>query len=281
MNKKTPQAIRENLPEKLSAISKNELIREQITSKATIRTLEDMEPIKQSLRYIFVLIGLKPDQIPDDIQKAVLLDYIKNKLANYTPEDLKIAFQMAVNNEFESELNHFGLFSPKYLSRVFNKYLEHRNAIAKKVFEEKSRKDQELEEKRRLSDPKVQEQIRKEFDEVVLEPSFNQFKETKKLDFGAVPVEFVYLNLKNRGLILLSKEEEEQIKKEATKRTASEVNHFKSRFSINKKEIELRKLLRDPKTSEKTSKDIFFENCRKIAIEKLFSNLKTFQDVYL
>ena len=59
------------------AISKKTEIKKAISQEVKIRDLDNDEPIKQVLRYIFALVGLKPDQIPGDIEKAVLLNFIR------------------------------------------------------------------------------------------------------------------------------------------------------------------------------------------------------------
>ena len=271
-----------SLPSKTSfAISKNEQIRNEILSEVKIRDLQDPEQIKQALRYVFALIGLRADQIPGEAEKAVLLDYIQNNLQNYTPNEIKIAFELALKGDFEADLNHFGQFSARYLLSVFNKYLDHRNKIAKEVMNQESKKQLEQEQERLSNDPEEKKRIRKEFIQAIIIPAFEKFKETKRIDFGSVPVTFVYDQFKKEKLIsfeedpgkffVISEKEKEKIISEAKKRTASDVNHAKNKFSIKKEEIELRKILRDAEEGPKAKEKIFKENVKILVIEGFFS----------
>ena len=114
-------------------------IRTQIQSKVKIRHLESHNSILGVLRYCFTLIGLRAEHMPDDVQRMVLIEFIKKNLANYTPEEIKIAFEMAIRGDFEVDLNHYGNFSPLYLQSVFNAYVSHRNKIALEIEREKDR----------------------------------------------------------------------------------------------------------------------------------------------
>jgi len=275
------KADQNRLPAKPFRISKGAAIREEIKNEIKIRHVQEDEPIKQALRYCFVLIGLRPEQIPDEVEKAVLLDFIKSNLANYTPNEIKIAFELAVKGEFEVDLKHFGKFSPVYLTTVFNKYIEHRKKIADEVAREQERTRLQEEDEQRANDPEFKKKVEKEFVDVVIKPAFEMFKETKRLDFGSTPVKYVFNFLKKKGVLDLSDETKEEIKKDAQKRTAGDVYHAKHLFSVNKEEIELRKLLRDPENSGKAEEAILLDNCFKISVERYFENCKTWENVSL
>lgn len=278
-----------NLPKKANAlqpatrfqISKGAAIRHEITNEVKIRNLDDVEPIKQALRYCFVLIGLRPEQIPDEVQKAVLLDFIKSNLANFTPGEIKIAFELAVKGEFEVDLNHFGQFSPVYLTTVFNKYIEHRKKVAAEVAREEEKKRLQEEEERRANDPEHKKQVEAEFIEAIIRPAFDQYKETKRFSLGSVPVKYVFDFLKSKGVLELDDKTKKKIREEATRRTASEVNHAKNKFSLDKKDLELRSILRDEMKAPEAEKEIFINQCFIVTIERFFDSVKTWENVSL
>lgn len=93
-----------------------------------IRNLTDQESIKMSLRYIFTLVGIKSENLPSELQKMVLIEFIESEFAWMTPEEMKLAFKMAVAGKLDVEINHFQNFSPVYFAAVANAYREKRGA---------------------------------------------------------------------------------------------------------------------------------------------------------
>jgi hypothetical protein len=93
-----------------------------------IRNLTDQESIKMSLRYIFTLVGLKSENLPSELQKMVLIEFIESEFAWMTPEEMKLAFKMAVAGKLDVEINHFQNFSSIYFAAVANAYREKRGA---------------------------------------------------------------------------------------------------------------------------------------------------------
>jgi len=93
-----------------------------------IRNLTDQESIKMSLRYIFTLVGLKGENLPSELQKMVLMEFIESEFGWMTPEEMKLAFRMAVAGKLDVEVNHFQNFSPVYFATIANAYREKRGA---------------------------------------------------------------------------------------------------------------------------------------------------------
>lgn len=119
------------------------MILSEIESGLKIRDQKNYDKIKDALRHVFFLIGLKVDQLPVGYQMEVLLSFIKDKYPNNTPGEIRIAFELALKNEFECDLNHYGTFSALYFSNVFNAYMEYRTRINIQLEIDK-RKKQEL-----------------------------------------------------------------------------------------------------------------------------------------
>lgn len=258
------------------AISKKTEIKKAISQEVKIRDLDNDEPIKQVLRYIFALVGLKPDQIPGDIEKAVLLNFIRENFKGYSPNEFKIAFELALKGEFKTELNHFGSFSALYMSRIIGDYFEYRRKIVKEMnLEEEKRKKEALEEYERR--PEVIAKREKEFDENVILKIFEEFQEKSKIDTGFIPVHVIYNTLKIRhGFFDKEKnfpnEEREKIIKEAQTRTKSEIAHKLTRFGT-KQDDDFRRKMKNAVTREETDRQIFTKHCQTLAIEKLFQRI--------
>lgn len=87
-----------------------------------IRDLSALEELKQALRYVITLIGLKAENMPSESQKMVLIDFIQSELANYTPEEIRLAFKLAVAKKFPCDVIHFQNFNAIYIATVMDSY---------------------------------------------------------------------------------------------------------------------------------------------------------------
>ena len=64
------------------------------------------DEIKAVLKYVFVLLGLNSQDIPDDVEKAVLIDFIYQSYGNkYSTTDIKNAFQMSIGGSMSVGTN--------------------------------------------------------------------------------------------------------------------------------------------------------------------------------
>lgn len=97
---------------------------EMAVSKPRLRN-SDLEEIKQALRYVFVLIGLRAQDIPVDEEKAVLIEYIIENYGGHTSEEIKLAFKMAIQGKLKLEykdVRSYGNFSPMYFTMIMDAY---------------------------------------------------------------------------------------------------------------------------------------------------------------
>ena len=253
-------------------ISKRQQVKNEIQAANKIRNVEGDEEIKQALRYVFTLIGLKPDQIPGDIEKVVLINYIKENMKSYTAAEIRIAFELAIKGDFKTELNHYGHFSALYLSRIFNDYVEHRRQIAFELRREEDEKDK-LKEQEYQNRPEVKAAHAKRFDQNVIIPLFIQYQEHKSFDLGLLPPSIIYKSLKERhGLFNFDKNEKDRIMIKAKQKTQSEVEHRLHRFG-SKQDNDFRKLMKNAVKGEEKRSQMDQRNCHLIAIEELFQEI--------
>lgn len=88
---------------------------------------EPVETLKESLRQIFFLIGLREEQIPADEEKGFLIQYIVENYGGHTPDELKLAFKMAIQGRLKidyKEVKCYGIFSPMYFTSILDAYRE-------------------------------------------------------------------------------------------------------------------------------------------------------------
>lgn len=88
---------------------------------------EPVETLKESLRQIFFLIGLRAEQIPADEEKGFLIQYIVENYGGHTPDELKLAFKMAIQGKLKidyKDVKCYGIFSPMYFTTIMDAYRE-------------------------------------------------------------------------------------------------------------------------------------------------------------
>lgn len=98
-----------------NAVSKNRIIH------------SPLEDLKQVLKYVFVLVGLRANNMPVELEKAVLLEYIIENYGGHTPEEIKLAFKMAVAGKLKlepKEVKCYENFSPLYFTTIMEAYRE-------------------------------------------------------------------------------------------------------------------------------------------------------------
>lgn len=88
-----------------------------------ICNLTDVEPLKQALRYAMVLVGIKAHNVPNDREKSVLLQFIVNNYGGHTPDEIRLAFDLAIAGELDVEdVKCYENFSPLYFASIMNAY---------------------------------------------------------------------------------------------------------------------------------------------------------------
>ena len=80
------------------------------------------ETIKTALRKVIVLLGLKHDSLPNDIQKAVILEFLKENYSNLTPTEIYKAFELALIGKLEVSATAYQNFNCEYISSILNAY---------------------------------------------------------------------------------------------------------------------------------------------------------------
>jgi len=93
----------------------------QSTNSLRVRNEED---IKEVLRYSMLLVGLRGNNLPTEEEKFVLTNFVRSNFGNQTPEEIKIAFEMAVAGKLQVDAKCYENFSCEYFGRIMNAYLE-------------------------------------------------------------------------------------------------------------------------------------------------------------
>jgi len=96
----------------------------QAQSNQTLR-LRNEEDLKQVLRYAMVLVGLRANNMPTDEEKFVLLNFIRSNFGNQTPEEIKLAFELAVSGKLGIDAKCYENFSCEYFGRIMKAYIDY------------------------------------------------------------------------------------------------------------------------------------------------------------
>jgi hypothetical protein len=91
-----------------------------------------VEDITQVLRWVMLKVGVREKQLPSKEEKEVLIEHILTNYGNHTPNEIKLAFDMAILGKLEDvngrgepidlDVNCYGDFSCLYFSKVMNAY---------------------------------------------------------------------------------------------------------------------------------------------------------------
>jgi hypothetical protein len=80
------------------------------------------DELKNVLRYVMVLVGLRAQNYPDDIEKQILLNFIADNYGGHTPAEIKLAFEMAITKKLDVESNCYENFSVAYFVSIMEAY---------------------------------------------------------------------------------------------------------------------------------------------------------------
>lgn len=97
---------------------------EAVLGAEKINTASDTE-IKESLRYAMLLVGIRANNMPNDIEKGVLINFIRKNYSGHTSAEIKLAFDKAVACELNldpKDINAYENFSCAYFGKIMNAY---------------------------------------------------------------------------------------------------------------------------------------------------------------
>lgn len=195
--------------ESLPVVTNAEKIIQANTDTRIIHLGMNHQPLKDVLKYVFSLIGLKGINYPNEFDTTmVLIPFIKDKLGLFTVADIKVAFQMAVAGELgEIDLKHYQTFNSIYLSDVMKAYKVYKNRVIAE--EEKRIQKEKFSEELVLSDEEKQEIEESFWREMVVNEYLN-FCQTEQITIMPISAEHVYKIMKKRGFINVTKEERKE-----------------------------------------------------------------------
>lgn len=127
--------------------------------------------LREALRYCMILVGLRGNNFPVGVEKSLLLNHVHENYGNHTPEEIRLAFDMAVSAKLdleEKDVKCYENFSCAYFSQIMNAY----RRWAREVYDQQKGKS----EVKQIEDKPDLEQIEKEYQEFLSSPVSQKYK---------------------------------------------------------------------------------------------------------
>lgn len=151
------------------------------------------EELKDKLKLIYVMVGLRPHHFPDGDEKNFLHGYIYQKYGNKTLNELVLAFDLAIQGQLDIEdTKVYDQFTCEYLARIMNGYRDWLKTVSANAAVHK--KNQPV-----LDAPKILTDEEK--DEWI-----EEWKQKEKINIELIPPLF-YEHLDKTGKLSVSKKE--------------------------------------------------------------------------
>jgi hypothetical protein len=191
--------------------------------KTKIRNLSSIEEVKQALRYVMTLIGLKSENMPSESQKMVLLDFVQSELSNFTPDEIRLAFKLAASKKLNCDVEHFQNFNAVYIGKIMNCYAEYKGK-AMLEFQIQNQK----EEKEHEPDEAEKQMLFYQFTDTFIVQKFEKYKSTGILEGTMNGFQAIFKALEETlGFISMSIDEKKEV--------------YQLALDIHKKHVENRK----------------------------------------
>lgn len=146
-------------------------------------------------RHLFLLVGLREKNIPNDIETLFLYQFIIENYGEHTGDEIKLAFSKAVKGELDlpyDEVNCYENFSTVYFSKIMNSYRRWASQVYREI-------------EPVVTNPKEEEKYYEGEKEEAhwgyyIDQAYNHFLSFKDEGWQKFPVSF-YNQLENDGLI--------------------------------------------------------------------------------
>lgn len=97
-------------------------------------SIDDQDKV---IRYCIILVGVRAKNIPVKEEIDVLFEFITKNFGNHTPEEIKMAFNMAVSGRLTVDSNCYENFSCEFFGRIMSAYRKWAQNEIKQIPEEK------------------------------------------------------------------------------------------------------------------------------------------------
>ncbi len=163
------------------------------------------DEVKSKLKLIYSMVGLRPNNYPQEQEKTDLHHYIFLKYSKKTLSELVLAFDLAINNELDlsrDEVKVYDQFTISYLATIMSAYKKWLFEQSKKV-----KKDLTVDPKSELPQPKMSNdeilQLSKEIYDSTKNLMFIESRCYEILELAKTITDNERVNIKKRAIALL------------------------------------------------------------------------------
>jgi len=239
-----------------------------------IRELNSNDSLFSLLTYLYAFLGLKGDKLPDQVQTAIIIDFMRFQMGSYTLDDIKTAFQLAAGGKLGVDANAYQNFNCEYIGKIMTAYEKQRLQVFKN-FNQIEREKEKEQEKMSWTDEKIKQMNHEFLLECIVKP-WKYYLKSGTLTFGVHPNSILYKTLTEElGLINLSIEEKREVWERAKELSKKEV--YKETFDAT--EVTKIKFLKDQirligydKAMDHAIKNIAYDICIREAFAKFKSD---------
>jgi len=124
------------------------------------------ETLREVLRYCMVKVGLRAANFPEGAEKTLLLNHIYNNYGNHTPDEIRLAFDLALSAKLgldTGDIKCYESFSCVYFSTIMNAYRTWASQVDRQ-------KEKEIKPEPKVYTQEEIDQIEKEYDEFLKTP---------------------------------------------------------------------------------------------------------------
>lgn len=110
------------------------------------------DDLKNILRYVFIVCGIRGQNVPAGDEKEFLHQYIRKFYGTHTGAEVRLAFDMAIQNRLEVDPKTYENFSVEYFARIMNAYRKWAATEARKIQSQERPTPPSQDDRRRIDD---------------------------------------------------------------------------------------------------------------------------------
>jgi regulator of sigma D len=223
---------------------------------------EDFKMLHKLLLKWGKFIGLK--EAPDDEQMFMLVVFVKENFTQLSLGEITNAFNLAIAGTLNINVEHYNSFSPIYISKIFNAYLEHKKDVMYKMHKLEEEAAQK-EKNKPLSEEELEEKNKENAIMV-----FTNYQSEKTIpDYGYV----IYDYLIGKKLISFNKEEKTEILAEAKRMAIKDgERHLESNATPEIKQ-KIRESILNINQHDSKRSEVVIKYCKNIGLKRYFDSL--------
>jgi hypothetical protein len=157
----------------------------------------EIEDLIDSIAKWRIYVGLPKDDATFDL--VLISNYVYNSFPFLTISEFELAWMLSINNKLE-DCTFFGTFSPLYIGKVLNSYLQYRKMVMADTI--KRKEAAEFEEKYKINKPSAKEQC--DTIRSIIKSQYDNYKKSKEI---IDPFNLIYNFLRKHKILKVTQQD--------------------------------------------------------------------------